>query len=99
MIAGAEWRHDAVKIVIPIITTTNDRKGKVHLSRGIHLNPVDASSANTTATSRSPPRKCSHHARRARRRARDTAEFAKETHPTFDTERLRSKVRIRIRAL
>ena len=38
-------------------------------------------------------------ARRARRRARDTAKFTKETHPPFDTERLRSKVWIRIRAL
>jgi hypothetical protein len=99
VVARAEWRHDAVKIVIAVLALTHNRKGEVHLSRSVNLNPVDAPSANASATSRGLPWKCSHHTRRARRGARDTAKFTKETHPTFDTERLRSKVWIRIRAL
>ena len=99
MVTRTERCHDAVKIVISVLALTHNRKGEVHLSRSVNLNPVDAPSTNASATSRSLPRKCSHHARRARRRARDTAKFTKETHPAFDTERLRSKVWIRIRAL
>lgn len=99
MVTRAEWCHDAVKIVITVLALTHNREGEVHLSRSVNLNPVDAPSTNASATNRSLPRKCSHHARRARRRARDTAKFTKETHPAFDTERLCSKIRIRIRAL
>jgi hypothetical protein len=99
VVTRAERCHDAVKIVITVLALTHNREGEVHLSRSVNLNPVDAPSANASATSRSLSRKCSHHARRARRGARDTAKFTKETHPTFDTERLRSKVWIRIRAL